>query len=116
MRLEGARDYTWAINLCTEQRRNSITTRPGFGGRRYTTPGRQSGLDEGIKKLGPLVTLELCASTSKSRQTVRHCSRPAGHYGGEIAAQRTWLARRGDILVQAGKIKSAKAFQAALTR
>ncbi len=75
-----------------------------------------SGLDEGIKRLGPLVTLQLAAVDLELRRQ---------NYDGAlsrldlIAAQserkETWLVRRGEILKLAGRDEEARAaFNAAL--
>jgi len=118
MRLEGARDYTWAINLCTEQRPELYYERAqalAGGGNTYAREAVR-GLDEGIKKLGPLVTLELCAIDIevKDKQYDTALAR-LDTMAAKSPRKETWLARRGDILVQAGKNQEArKAFQAAL--
>jgi len=118
MRLEGARDYTRAINLCTEQRPELYYERAqalAGGGNTYVREAVR-GLDEGIKKLGPLVTLELCAIDIevKDKQYDTALAR-LDTMAAKSPRKETWLARRGDILVQAGKNEEArKAFQAAL--
>jgi tetratricopeptide (TPR) repeat protein len=67
------------------------------------------GLDEGIKRLGPLVTLQLFAIDAELKQ---------GNFDGALARvdsiaarsprKETWLARRGEILRQAGRPAEAK--------
>jgi predicted Zn-dependent protease len=67
------------------------------------------GLDDGIKRLGPLVTLQLFAIDAELKQ---------GNYDGALARvdsiaarsprKETWLARRGEILKQAGKPQEAR--------
>jgi predicted Zn-dependent protease len=75
------------------------------------------GLDEGIKRLGPLVTLHLAAIDLELR---RH------NYNAALARldivmsqserKETWLVRRGEILALAGRADEARvAFQNALT-
>lgn len=75
-----------------------------------------NGLDEGIKRLGPVVTLQLPAIDLELR---RH------NYDGALARldlvtsqserKETWLVRRGEILLLAGRQKEARAaFNAAL--
>ena len=75
-----------------------------------------SSLDEGIKRLGPLVTLQLAAIDLELR---RHSYDGALTRLDLIAAQserkETWLVRRGEILRLAGKEEEARAaFNAAL--
>jgi predicted negative regulator of RcsB-dependent stress response len=69
-----------------------------------------SGLDEGIKKLGPLVTLQLMPIDLELR---RHNYDGALNRLALIAAQserkETWLVRRGEILKLAGKEEEARA-------
>lgn len=75
-----------------------------------------AGLDEGIQKLGPLVTLQLKAMDLELKEK---------NYDAAIARidliaaksprKETWQARRGEILLQANRPEEAKAaFQAAL--
>jgi tetratricopeptide (TPR) repeat protein len=75
-----------------------------------------NGLDEGIKRLGPLVTLQLAAIDLELR---RHNYDGALHRLDLIAAQserkESWLVRRGEILKLAGRDEEARAaFNAAL--
>jgi tetratricopeptide (TPR) repeat protein len=74
------------------------------------------GLDDGIKRLGSLVTLQLFAIDAEVKQQ---------QYDGALARvdqiatrsprKETWLARRGEILVQAGRPAEArKAYEGAL--
>jgi len=68
------------------------------------------GLDEGIAKLGPLVTLQLCAIDLEVARK---------HYGAALARldsiaansprQEHWLIRRGEILELAGDVRRARA-------
>ena len=75
-----------------------------------------SGLDEGIKRLGPIVTLQLSAIELELR---RHDYEGALSRLDLIAAQserkEAWLVRRGEILKLAGRDEEARAaFNAAL--
>jgi tetratricopeptide (TPR) repeat protein len=74
------------------------------------------GLDEGLQRLGPLVTLQLFAIETELKRN---------HFDGALARvdlvaarsprKETWLARRGEILQQAGRPDEAKqAYQSAL--
>ena len=74
------------------------------------------GLDEGIKRLGPLVTLQLAAIDLELR---RHSYDTALARLDIVMSQserkETWLARRGEILTLAGRSEEARAaFQNAL--
>ncbi|MGE0822340.1 MAG: tetratricopeptide repeat protein [Candidatus Binatia bacterium] len=74
------------------------------------------GLDEGIQKLGPLVTLELLA-IDLTLQLKRYddALTRLDAIASQFPRQETWLARRGDIFLQAGYPEAARqAFRAAL--
>ena len=74
------------------------------------------GLDEGMKKLGPLPTLQLAAIDLEVRQ--KKIDAALARIDSAAAAtprKEPWLARKGDILRQAGRIREAReAYQAAL--
>ena len=80
----------------------------GLGGAHAETA--LAGLDEGIARLGPLVTLELCAVDIELG---------CGRYDAALvrldriasgsARKETWLARRGEILERAGRPTEARA-------
>ena len=75
-----------------------------------------AGLDEGIKKLGPIVTLELFAIDLEVAS--RHYDAALARLE-RVAAQSqrkdAWLVRRGEILRQAGRVAEAReAFSQAL--
>ena len=116
--LEAARDFTVAIKHSSHGRPELYIERAqalgGAGEGHYEEALR--GLDEGIQKLGSLVTLQLYAIDLelKRKQFDAALSRLE-----KIAAQsprkETWLARRGEILQQAGRPEEARtAFQEAL--
>ena len=75
-----------------------------------------AGLDEGLKRLGPLVALQLCALDLEC--AAKHFDRALKRLqtiadGAE--RKEKWLARRGEILVLAGRGEEARAsFKAAL--
>ena len=73
-------------------------------------------LDEGIRKLGPLVTLELFAiDLEVKRKNFDAALRRVDTVSGRLPRKETWLAKRGEILQQAGRTQEAKAaFQASL--
>jgi tetratricopeptide (TPR) repeat protein len=117
-RLDGAKDYSKAIALSTESRPELYFERAqalaGEGGPHLKEA--IAGLDEGIKKLGPLVTLQLCAIDIE----VQHKQYDAAvtrldQVITKAPRKETWLARKGEILVLAGKKDEARqAFRSAL--
>jgi len=117
-RLEAAADYTHAINVSTESRPELYFERAqvlaGEGGP-YSKEAIR-GLDDGMKKLGPLVTLQLCALDIevKQKQYDDALKRLEG-LTAKSPRKETWLARRGEILQEAGRKSEAReAFNAAL--
>ncbi len=74
------------------------------------------GLDQGVARLGPIVALELPAidlelDARRYDAALARLDRVAA----QSARQETWLARRGEILVRAGRAREAtEAFAAAL--
>jgi len=117
-RLAAAEDYTKAIQFTTESRPELYLERAqalaGEGGPH--TKEAVQGLDEGIKKLGPLVTLQLGALDLEVQ---------AKHYDdaltridsimAKMPRKESWLARKADILQQAGRTDEARsAIEAAL--
>ena len=116
-RLEAANDFTEALALAPAPEPELYLERAQVlaGDKRYIQEALR-GLDEGIKQLGPLVTLELSAIDLELR---------ANNYDAAltrldaITAQserkETWLVRRGEILKAAGRHEEArKAFSAAI--
>ena len=116
-RVNAAKDFTQALALSTVPEPELYLERANV----LATDVRQlgealRGLDEGIDKLGPLVTLQLAAIDLELRRK---------NYDGaltrldQIAAQsqrkEAWLVRRGEILKLAGRKEEARAaFNAAL--
>lgn len=74
-------------------------------------------LDEGIGRLGPLVTLELFAiDLDVKRGSFDSALRRVDTVSGRLPRKETWLAKRGEILLQARRTNEAhSAFQAALS-
>jgi len=114
-RLDAANDFTEALASAPEPELYLERAQVLGGDERYIQDALR-GLDEGIKQLGPLVTLELAAIDLELRE---------GNYDAAltrldvITAQserkETWLVRRGEILKAAGRREEArKAFSAAL--
>ena len=113
-----AKDFTSAIQFSHDpqpefyiERAESLAAQPGD---HFEETLRS--LDEGIKRLGPLVTLQLYAIDLEIKQ--KHFDAALSRLD-LIAAQstrkETWLAKRGEILQQAGRIADARAaYQSAL--
>jgi tetratricopeptide (TPR) repeat protein len=116
--LLAAQDYSRAIASATDSRPELYLERAQV----LTTEGGPHlaealrGLEEGIKKLGPLVTLQLYALDVELKQkrfdaALARLDRLAEQF----PRQETWLARRGEILQQAGRRNEAReAFKATL--
>ena len=112
----GARDFTEAIARSPEpelflERAQALSA----GGAAHLDEALR-GLDEGIAKHGPLVTLQLYAIDLELRR--KHYDAALARLE-TVAAQsprrETWLARRGEILTLAGRAHEARAaFAAAL--
>jgi tetratricopeptide (TPR) repeat protein len=114
---EAARDFTAAIMLSSPRpqpemfiERAQTLTAAGVEFRDEALRG----LDEGIEKLGPLVTLQLAALDLELAE--KRYDRALARLE-RIAAQsprkETWLARRGEIMEQAGRKTEAQAAYAA---
>ena len=115
--LSAVRDFSRAIDHAAEPKPDYFLERAQM---LRTDPKRPAealrGLDEGIKRLGPIVTLELPAIELELG---------AGNYDGALARvallaaqsprQEAWLARRGEILLEANRPAEARtAFSEAL--
>ena len=117
-RMEAAQSYTQGIASATHPQPELYLERS----QALTAEGDDhleealKGLDEGVKKLGPLVTLQLFAIDVELKQkrfdaALARLERVAA----QSPRKETWLARRGEILQQAGRPKEAsEAFQSAL--
>ena len=116
-RLEAAKDFTEALALAAAPEPELYLERAQVLAQdeRYIQEALR-GLNEGIKQLGPLVTLELAAIDLELRE---HNYDAALTRLDVITAQserkETWLVRRGEILKAAGRHKEArKAFNAGI--
>lgn len=117
--LAAAQDYSQAITHSIDPKPELYLERAQVlmteGGAHLQTA--LQGLDEGIKKIGPLVTLQLYAidieiKLKRFDAALARLERVAA----QSPRKETWLARRGEILQQAGRDKEAReAFQAAVT-
>jgi predicted negative regulator of RcsB-dependent stress response len=74
------------------------------------------GLEQGIQKLGPLVTLQLYAiDVELKRKQFDAALKRLDKVAAQSPRKETWLARRGEILQQAGRGEEAReAYRAAL--
>jgi predicted Zn-dependent protease len=117
-RLEAAQDYTKAIAKTTDGKPELFLERAqalAAEGPNHLDEAIK-GLDEGIQKLGPLVTLNLYAMDLET-ENGRYDAALKRLDGVMAKAPRkeTWLERRGNILRQAGKPAEARqAYEAAL--
>ncbi|HXG48587.1 MAG TPA: tetratricopeptide repeat protein [Methylomirabilota bacterium] len=118
-RLAAAMDYTRAIQFAVEPRPELFIERAqvlmAAGTNHFAEALR--GLDEGIARLGPLVTLQLYAIDLEIKLgRFDEALRRLDHVAAQSPRKETWLARRGEILTQAGRPEEARAaFQAALS-
>lgn len=117
-RVDAARDYDRAIHGTRESRPELYYERAqalGAEGGSYIKEAI-TGLDEGIKKLGPLVTLQLCAIDIEiKRKRYDAALERIDSIAAKTPRKETWLARRGEILIDAGRKDEARtAFQSAL--
>lgn len=117
-RLAASQDYARAIQLGPGSQPELYLERAqtlAAEGGPYIKEALQ-GIDDGIKKLGPLVTLQLCAIDIEVAQ--KNYEAALSRVEAVAAAnprKETWMARKGEILRQAGRNDEARAaFQAAL--
>jgi len=117
-RLEAARDYTKAIVKAPEGRPELFLERAqalAAEGKDHIDEALK-GLDEGVQKLGPLVTLNLYAMDLETENGRYDAAlKRLDDVMAKAPRKETWLERRGNILRQAGKPAEAReAYQAAL--
>ena len=110
--LEAARDYTMAIRYAPSGRPELYIERAqaleDAGERHYAEA--LSGLDEGIERLGPLVTIQLHAiDLELKRKQFDAALNRLEKISAQSPRKETWLARRGEILLQAGRREEARA-------
>lgn len=115
-RREGAADFTRGMELAPVLLPEHFVERAEALAAAGDREAALRGLDEGIRKLGPLVSLELPAidldlalgRTDAALARIEALSK-------QTPRKEPWLARRGEILLQAGRAAEAReAFQAAL--
>lgn len=114
-RLEAAKDFTEALALAPEPELYLERAQVLAGDERYLQEALR-GLDEGIKQLGPLVTLELAAIDLELRWNNYDAALTRlDVITRQSERKETWLVRRGEILKAAGRHEEArKAFSAAI--
>ena len=110
-RLAAAEDYTRAINLLSSPRPEFYLERAhallGEGDMHMGDALR--GLDEGLKKLGPVTTLTLAAiDLELKRKRFDAALARLDEITARSGRKETWLARRGEILEQAGRPEDAR--------
>ena len=111
-----AQDFTRAIELSPDPQPDIYIERA----RALAATGQLSralgGLDEGIGRLGPVVTLQLYAiELEVGRRHYDAALSRLDSISAQSPRQEVWLARRGDILRSAGRIAEARAaYSAAL--
>ena len=116
--VEAAREFTQAIEQIAEPQPEHYIERAQAlvrSGPQHRDEALR-GLDEGIRRFGPLVTLELPAIDLELKSKNYDAAlRRLEAIAAQSPRQETWLARRGEILLQAGRPAEARvAFQAAL--
>ena len=116
-RLQSADDFTRAIALTTTPEPELYLERARVlaGDKRYVEDALR-GLDEGIERLGPLVTLQLAAiDIELGRKNYDAALVRLDTIAKQSARKETWLIKRGEILKAAGRNDEARAaFNAAL--
>src|SRR4051812_19047947 len=110
-RLAAAADYTRAIQLTTESRPELYLERAqSLAGTNTLVEQALAGLEEGIRKLGPLVSLEMGAVEIELKQKRFDSALSRVDSLLEKSARKeTLLARKGEILQQAGRVDDARA-------
>jgi tetratricopeptide (TPR) repeat protein len=117
-RLAAAADYDRALTLYPEPGPDLFIERAQVlaaeGPEHYARA--LQGLDDAIAKMGPLVTLQLYAVDVELKQKSYDAALARiDKVAARSPRKETWLARRGEILVQAGRtLEAAQAYKAAL--
>jgi len=103
-------DFTRAIERIAEPRPEPYLERAQVQVAQGRTEDAIGGLDEGIRRLGPVVTLEL-AAIDLDLEKERYDSALArlARITAQAPRKDAWLARRGDILTRAGRAQEARA-------
>jgi tetratricopeptide (TPR) repeat protein len=115
-RKPAAADITHALTLLSEPQPDIFLDRAKLQVADGQPEAALHGLDDGIKVLGPIVTLQLYAiELELSRTNYDSAVTRLDTIIKQSARKESWLARRGDILVLAGKTGAARnSYQGAL--
>jgi tetratricopeptide (TPR) repeat protein len=102
------RDYDRAISAGSEPKPEYYIERAEAAASLGQTERAVKGLDQGIEKLGPLVTLQLPAiDLDLSRKEYDSALKRLETLAAQSERKESWLARRGDILKSAGRHSEA---------
>ena len=114
-RLQAAQNFTRALTRVPEPELYVERSQVLSGGEQYIEEALR-GLDEGVNRLGPLVTLQLSAiDLELRRKNYDAALTRLDLIAGQSERKETWLVRRGEILKAAGRTDDARAaFNAAL--
>jgi predicted Zn-dependent protease len=116
-RVQAAQDFTQALALAPTPEPEIYLERAKAlaGDKRYFEEALR-GLDEGIKRLGPVVTMQLAAiDLELSRRNYDSALTRLDVIAAQSERKEMWLIQRGEILRSAGRIEEARAaFNAAL--
>ena len=115
-RLEAARDFTQALTFTAPEPELYLERAQVLGEDERHIQEALQGLDEGIKRLGPLVTLQLAAIDLELRSKNYDAALTRlDLITAQSERKEMWLVRRGEILKAAGRNEEAReAFNAAL--
>lgn len=112
---ESATEYTRAIALFTPPNPDLYVERARILAAAGRTAEAIRGLDEGIARLGPLVSLQdIAIDLEVQRKNWDGALVRGDRVAASLARRETWLARRGEILAAAGRRREAReSFEAA---
>jgi tetratricopeptide (TPR) repeat protein len=105
-----AADYTHAISHCATPRADYFLERAKLQVELGDLAAALKGLDDGLARLGPLVALQLYAIDLECfRQKFDDALRRLDVVAATSDRKEKWLARRGEILLQANRSEEARA-------
>lgn len=113
---EAIADYSKAIELAAEPRPELYLERARLQSTVKDSISALNGLEDGLKRLGPIPALELEALAIETRtQQFEAALARIERLRAQSVRQETWLEKRGDILQAAGRSTEARAaYEAAL--
>ncbi len=106
---EGIADFTKAIRYCTNPSPDLLLERAQAQAANGDLQGAVAGLDEGLRLLGPIPSVELAAIEYERRQ--KHFGEALQRLGRLIQrypVKEPWLALRGEVFEQAGRYSEAE--------